>query len=70
VEVEIVPDPKGKGRLFGRHEPTGLVGPIQKAEALSPKPQIGQKIFVRVASVSATGKDVQFEAILPKHQET
>lgn len=70
VEVEIVPDPKGKGRLFGRHAPTGLVGPIQKADVLSPRPEIGQKILVRVFSVSVTGKDIQFEAILPKHQET
>ena len=70
VQVTIVPDPKGKERLFGRHEPSGLVGPIQKADALSPRPEIGQKILVRVASVSATGKDIQFEAILSKDQKS
>lgn len=61
VEVTIVPDPKGRGRLFGRHEPTGLVGPIQNADRLPTRPQIGDRLTVQVASLSATGDAVQFK---------
>lgn len=60
VQVTIVRDPKGKGRLFGRHEPSGLVGPIQNADQLPKRPEIGETITVEVASISSTGKDIQF----------
>ncbi len=63
VEVTIVRDPKGKGRLFGRHEPSGLVGPIQNADRLPKRPEIGEYLTVAVVSISVTGKEIQFRVL-------
>lgn len=66
VEVTVVPDPKGRGRVFGRHEPSGRVGPVLDANQLSPPPKEGDKLTVLVASISSSGKDIQFKAVIPR----
>lgn len=66
VQVTIVEDPKGKGRLFARHEPTGLVGPIQDPTSIITTREPGTKVTVEVASVNLRNKQIQFRAIKPK----
>ena len=61
VEVTIVEDPRGKGRLFAKHEPTGLVGPIIDPNNVSNK-TIGAKIRLFIHSVNVRQKQIQFKA--------
>ena len=61
VEVTIVEDPKGKGRLFAKHEPTGLVGNIIDPNNV-PDKTIGAKIRVFIHSINMKQKQIQFKA--------
>jgi len=70
VEGEIVPDPKGKGRLFARLEESGLVGPIQKPEDVPEQErQPGTKLSLIVATISIDGRQIQFLYPTPANQQ-
>jgi hypothetical protein len=61
VEAVIVADPKGKGRLFARHEPTGLVGIVlNPGDVPVEQREVGQRISLQVHAISTDGKQVSF----------
>jgi CRISPR-associated protein Cmr6 len=60
VEAVLVEDPKGKGRRFARHGPSGLVGSILHPEGVPADKQIGDAITLVVDYVSADGKQIRF----------
>jgi len=63
VVVTIVEDPKGKGRLFAKHEPTQLVGPIIDPKNIIQDRTIGTKLEVLVHSVNFNQKQIQFKPL-------
>jgi len=63
VEVTIVEDPKGKGRLYGKHEPNGLVGPILDPQNVIKERSLGAKVALAVHSVNFNQKQIQFKPI-------
>jgi CRISPR-associated protein (TIGR03986 family) len=61
VDAVVVADPKAKGRLFARHELTGLVGNVlNPGDVPTEQRQVGQRISLRVHSISTNGKQVAF----------
>lgn len=61
VEAKIVPDAKGRGRLFACHEESGLVGPILKPEEVpEPEREPDTPLRLIVAMIGADGKQIQF----------
>jgi CRISPR-associated protein Cmr6 len=60
VEAVLMEDPKGKGRRFAQHSPSGLAGPIQNADRIPPDKNIGDTLTLLVASMSSDGKQIQF----------
>jgi CRISPR-associated protein (TIGR03986 family) len=61
VEAVVVADPKGKGRLFVRHESTGLVGVVlNPGDVPAEQREVGQRISLHVYSISTDGKQVSF----------
>ena len=53
-------DPKGKGRRFARHEPSGLIGSIQNPDQVPDDKNVGDNLTLLVASISSDGKQIQF----------
>ena len=52
--------PKGKGRRFARHEPSGLAGNILNPDQLPADKKPGDSVTLRVHSTSSDGKTIQF----------
>ena len=60
VEAVLVEDPKGKGRRFACHRPSGLVGSILNPDKLPADKELGDTVTLLVASISSDGKSIQF----------
>jgi CRISPR-associated protein Cmr6 len=60
IEATLVEDPKGKGRLFARHDPSRLVGPILNADQVPADKHAGDTLALLVASISSDAKQIQF----------
>lgn len=63
VVVTIVEDPKGKGRLFAKHQPTQLVGPIIDPKNIIQDRTIGRELEVLVHSVNFNQRQIQFKPL-------
>jgi hypothetical protein len=61
VVVVVVEDPKGKGRLFVRHEESNQIGHVLNAGEIPQESKVvGQRITLEVFTVSADGRQVAF----------
>jgi len=70
VDASIVADPKNQGRLFARHEQSGLVGVIQKSEGVPEQErQLDTALRLIVAMISTDGKQIQFLYPTPANQQ-
>ena len=60
LEAVLIEDPKGKGRRFARHEPSGLAGNILNPDQLPADKKPGDGVTLRVHYTSSDGKTIQF----------
>src|SRR5262249_45905215 len=61
VEALIAPDPAGRGRLYARHEATGLLGNIiNAADVPETEKEIGKKVTLIVQSVNVAARQIAF----------